>query len=589
MCGICGEFRFDGSKPDNQSIRKMMTKLESRGPDSAGEFASQSIALGHRRLSIIDLSEKSNQPMIDKELGLTLVFNGTIYNYPSLRKSLIEKGYHFSSTGDSEVIIKAFHQWGVDCVNHLHGMFAFAIWSEKNRQLFVARDRVGIKPLYYSLNHHRLIFASNTQALLTQKDINKDIDPVSLHHQLTLHAVIPAPGTILQGIKKVKPAHWMLFNENGLVSEKRYWELTAQRPEQAKSEAQWMEEIHHALHNAVIKRNEIADVPVGVLLSGGIDSCLLVALLAEGGCEDLRTFTIGFEDTAEEMGNEFVYSDAVVERYQTKHSKFLIPNSQVLSRLPEAVEKMSEPMVAQDAVAFYLLSEQVSKQVKVVQSGQRADEVFAGYFWYPKMHHSTGDEFQRFRDNYFDRDHEEYLQTVTPQFYGEDYTEQVIRSLLDKPGADTMLDKVLRMDVTTLIVDDPVKRVDNMTMAWGLESRVPFLDHQLIELAMQMPPELKLKQNGKHPLKVIAKKLLPSSVIDRPKGYFPMPALKYVRGEFLEFMKDILSSESCRQRKIFDQSYINKILTAPDQYHTRLNGSKLWHMALLELWFQINV
>ncbi|HHH49144.1 MAG TPA: N-acetylglutaminylglutamine amidotransferase, partial [Gammaproteobacteria bacterium] len=285
----------------------------------------------------------------------------------------------------------------------------------------------------------------------------------------------------------------------------------------------------------------------------------------------------------------FEYSDAVVERFQTRHTKYHIPNSEVLPRLPEAVDNMAEPMVGQDAVAFYLLAERVSKDVKVVQSGQGADEVFGGYFWYPRMAADSGTDLERFARHYFDRPHEEFLETVTTPYRGEDWTSKLVAERLAEPGAGSFLDRVLRFDVTTLIVDDPVKRVDNMTMAWGLEARVPFLDHELVELAMQMPPELKLGSDGKHVLKRIARGLIPDAVIDRPKGYFPMPALKYVRGEFLDFMRDILDAEACRARGVFERAYVEKLLAAPDRYFTKLQGSKLWHLALLELWLQRNV
>jgi asparagine synthase (glutamine-hydrolysing) len=243
-------------------------------------------------------------------------------------------------------------------------------------------------------------------------------------------------------------------------------------------------------------------------------------------------------------------------------------------------------MFGQDAVAFYLLSEQVSQSVKVVQSGQGADEVFAGYFWYPRMRAEIGDPLQRFAPWYFDREHEEYLETVENAYHVDDVTSQLVADQLSSEHADTFIDAVLRFDVTTLIVDDPVKRVDNMTMAWGLEARVPFLDHQLVELAAQCPPELKLAHQGKGILKEIARGILPDSVIDRPKGYFPMPALKYVRGDFYEFMADVLNSQQSRERGIFSRAYINKLLDQPESHFTRLNGSKLWHCALLEYWLQ---
>ncbi len=614
MCGISGELRFDGGVPDQAVLGRMLAALARRGPDSEGYYASGPVALGHRRLSIIDLSERANQPMLDDTLGLCVVFNGTIYNYRALHAELQELGYQFFSEGDTEVIIKAYAAWGEQCVGRLDGMFAFAIWDVRKQHLFLARDRLGIKPLYYTRTAHSLRFASTVQALLAAGGVDTSIDPVALHHQLTLHAVVPAPHTILKGVRKLAPATTLAIGTPGIERYSTYWQLDATRPTQPPeahwNDAEWVNATHDALRNAVKSHLSAADVPVGVLLSGGLDSSLLVALLAEAGVNDLRTFSVGFEDQPEERGSEFEYSDQVVQRYGTHHHKYSIPNDAILDRLPEAIRAMSEPMVAQDAVAFYLLAERVSREVKVVQSGQGADEVFAGYFWYPLMQADAdaggGTDLECFRKHYFDRSHAEFLETVTRSYHGADHTAARIGSLLAQPHADTFLDRVLRMDVTTLIVDDPVKRVDNMTMAWGLEARVPFLDHHVVELAARMPPELKLREvgrfrdpasggtytsvcDGKYPLKAIARGLLPDAIIDRPKGYFPVPALKYVRGPFLEFMRNVLGSEACRRRGLFQNGYIDKLLAAPEQHLTPLQGSKLWHLALLECWLQLNV
>jgi asparagine synthase (glutamine-hydrolysing) len=585
MCGIAGEFRFDGAPPGAAAMARMLYKLARRGPDGEGQYADGAVRLGHRRLAIIDLSPRSRQPMLDAASGTALVFNGTIYNYPELRAELIGRGHEFHSDGDTEVILRAWLEWGEACVERLHGMFAFAIWNRET--LFLARDRLGIKPLYYNEDQCRFRFASTPQALLAAGGVDTGLDAVALHHLFTLHAVVPAPRTLFNGIRKLAPGTTLTVNSRGELKHRRYWALRAQRPAEPRTEAEWTEAIHAGLRQAVKKRLEIADVKVGVLLSGGLDSSLLVALLAEQGVPDLMTFSIGFEDQPEERGNEFEYSDPVAAMYGTRHHKYLIPNSEVLRRQPEAVDAMSEPMFAQDAVAFYLLSEQVSKTVKVVQSGQGADEVFGGYFWYPRMvADPTGAPLDRFRRHYFDRDHDEFLQMVMPAYHGPDYTAETIAAHLAEPFADDFIDQVLRMDTTMLITDDPVKRVDNMTMAWGLEARVPFLDHQLVELAAAMPAELKLASEGKHVLKTIARGLIPDAVIDRKKGYFPMPALKYVRGEFLDFMRDILDSQACRERGLYHRAYVNKLLAAPEQYHTRIQGSKLWHMALLEFWLQ---
>jgi len=590
MCGICGELKFNGEQPNATLIRKMMDKLNRRGPDDSGHVIQNNIGLGHRRLSIIDLSSKAHQPMLDQATGNLLVFNGTIYNYRELRQQLGKNGYHFDSEGDTEVILQAYAAWGENCLTHLQGMFAFALWDQRKQQLLLARDRFGIKPLYFHQTTDFIRFASTLPALLAAGAVDTTIDEIALHHHLTLHAVVPAPRTLLRGIRKIEPGTALTIDSTGKVTRRRYWQLTAQRPTTVVSENDWIEQTHEVLKTAVESHRLAADVPVGVLLSGGLDSSLLVGLLAEQqDVSNLFTFSIGFEDAPEEKGSEFEYSDQVIARFKTHHHRYTIPNNQVLTRLPEAIMAMSEPMVAQDAVAFYLLAEQVSQVVKVVQSGQGADEVFGGYFWYPLMNAAQGTDLERFAHYYFDRRHAEFLTTVHSDYHGEDYTAQLVETALIQPHADTFLDQVLRLDVTTLIVDDPVKRVDNMTMAWGLEARVPFLDHQLVELAATMPPELKLKQGGKHPLKQISRGLLPDSVIDRPKGYFPVPALKYVRGEFLTFMREVLTSHTSQQRQLFNQHYINQLLASPENYLTPLQGSKLWHLALLESWLQTHL
>lgn len=313
MCGICGELRFDGQVPQRDVVDKMVAALEKRGPDDAGSHFDGPVALGHRRLSIIDLSARARQPMLDDTTHLAIVFNGSIYNYPALREQLRSLGHSFSSNGDAEVILKAYAQWGDACVARLNGMFAFAIWDSRAQCLFMARDRMGIKPLYYTQDKQRLRFASTPQALLAAGGIDTQLDTYALHNQFTLHAVVPAPRTLLRGVRKIQPAHSVRIDVNGKQSEQRYWQLNARRPEKERSEQAWIEAVHDALRTAVKRRLDIADVPVGVLLSGGLDSSLLVGLLAQAGATGLKTFTVGFDDQPEEKGSEFEYSDTVVE------------------------------------------------------------------------------------------------------------------------------------------------------------------------------------------------------------------------------------------------------------------------------------
>ncbi len=589
MCGICGELRLDDSEPDPGTINGMLRALKRRGPDHEGSYYDKAVGLGHRRLSVIDLSPRANQPMFDAGTQLAIVFNGAIYNYPQLREELIALGHTFRSTGDTEVILKAYAQWGPASVEKLTGMFAFAIWDVRAHELFLARDRLGIKPLYYVQGNGFFRFASNSQALLSTAGVDTRVDAVGLHHHLSLHGVVPAPRTILRGLKKLPPGHALKVAAKGVLEMRAYWQLHAGNPGASKSEREWQHEIQVALSNAVEKRLHVADVPVGVLLSGGLDSSLLVGLLAQAGVSDIQTYSVGFEDQPEEPGNEFEYSDSVAGHFSTRHHKFYIDNHEVLERLPEAVEQMAEPMVGQDAIAFYLLAEQVSQHISVVQSGQGADEVFGGYFWYPRMQAEASFSTESFARHYFDRSHAEMQDTLHEDLVSEDFTSQTVQHLLERAGTQEFVRAVLHMDVTTLVVDDPVKRVDNMTMAHGLEARVPFLDHELVELAMQMPVRYKLAQGGKYILKQIARDLLPAKVIDREKGYFPVPALKYIRGEFVEFMRTVLHSQACIQRQLYRRDYVDTLLAQPEQYMTPLRGSKLWHLALLELWMQRNV
>ena len=326
MCGICGELRFDGSPADTLAVARMSDKIARRGPDHSGAFSDGPLALGHRRLAIIDLTAGADQPMVDEELKLVLVFNGTIYNYKELRAELVVMGYRFFSESDSEVILKAYHAWGAHCVQRFFGMFSFAVWDQRNASLFMARDRFGIKPLYYTLDGSRLRFASSLQALLAAGGVGTSIDPVALHHHFTLHAVVPAPRTILNGARKLAPATTMTITSSGQIEEAIYWKLEATRPAQPLSEAEWLAATRDVLMRAVERHRLAADVPVGVLLSGGLDSSLLVGLLAEH-VDDLQTFSMGFETLGEgtEKADEFEFSDQVAKQFKTRHHKYLIP------------------------------------------------------------------------------------------------------------------------------------------------------------------------------------------------------------------------------------------------------------------------
>jgi asparagine synthase (glutamine-hydrolysing) len=586
MCGICGELRLDGGQADAGSVAKMVASMRPRGPDSAGELVQDRIALGHSRLSILDLSPASQQPMVDPALGLAIVFNGCIYNFKALREELRQKGYAFFSNGDTEVVLKAWHAWGEACVERFYGMFAFAIWERDSGRLVLARDRLGIKPLYLSQSDGRLRFASTLPALLAAGEVDCDIDPVALHHYMSFHAVVPAPLTILKGVRKLPPATIMIIEADGHQRQHTFWEVrVGERPEDRRlSEADWRELVLETLRTAV-ERRLVADVPVGVLLSGGLDSSLVVALLAEAGQSGLKTFSIGFESVGGEEGDEFRYSDVIAERFATDHHRIPIDSARALPALHGVVAAMSEPMVSHDALGFYLLSEEVSKHVKVVQSGQGADEIFGGYHWYPPMMRSN-DAASDYAKVFFDRDHQEMGEALAPGFVDGDHSRAFIEQHFSRPGAERPVDKALRIDTEIMLVDDPVKRVDNMTMAWGLEARVPFLDHDVVDLAGRIPAGLKIRDGGKYILKEAGRKVVPPAVIDRPKGYFPVPALKHLRGPFLALVRDVLNQPAARERCVFRRDYVDRLLAEPEAHSTPLRGSKLWQVALLEFWLQ---
>ena len=592
MCGATGEVRLDGTTPDVAAVSAMAEAMTPRGPDSAGVWSQGRVALGHRRLKIIDLSEAGAQPMVDSDLGLSIAWNGCIYNYQELRRELSGHGYRFFSTSDTEVLLKAYHHWGDRFVDHLFGMFAFAIVERDSGRVLLGRDRLGIKPLYITEDSKRIRFASSLPALVAGGGVDTRIDPVALHHYLSFHSVVPPPLTILRGVQKLPPASLLAIEPDGRRVATTYWSPDFSRSAERAgwSEQDWEDAVLGALRVAV-ERRLVADVPVGCLLSGGVDSSLIVGLLSEAGQHGLKTFSIGFESVGGVAGDEFKYSDIIAQRFDTDHHQIRIDTARMLPALDGAIGAMSEPMVSHDCVAFYLLSQEVSKHVKVVQSGQGADEVFAGYHWYPPMAEpgaaSLDGSVASYRGAFFDRDAAGVGALVNPAFFVDgDPSGRFVTDHFAAPGAQTGVDRALRLDTTVMLVDDPVKRVDNMTMAWGLEGRVPFLDHELVELAATCPPEYKTAQGGKGVLKQAARRVIPADVIDRPKGYFPVPALTHLEGPYLDLVRNALFAPEAKERDLFRPEAVDRLLADPNGRLTPLRGNELWQIALLELWLQ---
>jgi asparagine synthase (glutamine-hydrolysing) len=589
MCGIAGEIRFDGRSADPGAVARITDAMHRRGPDGTGVHSAGPIALGHRRLKIIDLSERGSQPMVDPALGLAVVFNGCIYNYKELRSELEAAGYRFFSDSDTETVLKAYAHWGAACVEHFLGMFAFALAERDTGTLVLGRDRLGIKPLYLAEGPGRLRFASSLPALLAGGEVDTSIDPVALHHYMTFHSVVPAPRTILSGIRKLPPATVRTINADGTSSDHVYWTpVHSRRSEFAGMGAEeWKERTLDALRLAV-RRRMVADVPVGVLLSGGLDSSLIVALLAEEGQTGLKTFSVGFHAAGGEKGDEFEYSDLVAKEFSTDHEQILVDPARMLPAVDDTITAMAEPMVSHDCVAFYLLSEQVAKSVTVVQSGQGADEVFAGYDWYPPLARTPRSKaVETYAGVFTDRPHSDLADILEKEWLlDHDPSRAFIAEHFAAEGADETLDAALRLDSTVMLVDDPVKRVDNMTMAWGLEARVPFLDHELVELAAACPPEFKLAHGGKGVLKEAARGVVPDGVIDRPKGYFPVPAIRHLEGPFLERVRDAVTDPVAKARGLVRSEWLDRMLADPNTQRTNLGSNALWQVALLEMWLQ---
>src|SRR3954453_12933528 len=572
----------------------MAEAMATRGPDGAGVWSQDRVALGHRRLKIIDLTEAGGQPMVDSDLGLDVAWNGCIYNYKQLRRELTEHGYRFFSHSDTEVLLKAYHHWGDRFVDRLFGMFAFAIVERDSGRVLLGRDRLGIKPLYLSEDSSRIRFASSLPALLAGGGVDTRIDPVALHDYLSFHSVVPPARTILRGVIKVPPASLVAIepDSQGRISRTTttYWEPDFTRREERAdwSEKDWEDAVLASLRSAV-ERRLVADVPVGCLLSGGVDSRLIVGLLAEAGQRGLKTFSIGFGSMSRVKGDDFRSSDIIAERFATDHPQIRIGTDRMLPALDGAIGAMREPMVSHDCVAFYLLSQEVAKHVKVVQSGQGADEVFAGYHWYPPMADATSLEgsVDTYRKAFFDRDPPGYAALVAQAHLVDgDPSGQFVTEHFARAGAAGGVDRALRLDSTVMLVDDPVKRVDNMTMAWGLEGRVPFLDHELVELAASCPPELKLADGGKGVLKSAARGLLPAKVIDRPKGYFPVPGIRHLAGPYLDMVRDALYAPVAKERGLFRADAVEALLADPNRRLTPLRGNQLGQMALPEMWLQ---
>lgn len=621
MCGICGRINFDGSPVSAEFIAKMASLLSHRGPDDEGVYTSKNAGLGHKRLSIIDLSEAGRQPMANEDKTVWIVFNGEIYNFAELKSSLKEK-HRFVSNTDTEVIVHLYEEKGIDCINYLRGMFALAIWDEKRKRLLLARDRVGKKPLVYTEGKNSISFASELKSLLVDEKFKYNINPVSIHHYLT-YQYIPSPLTIFKEIKKLPPAN-ILICEDGKISLKNYWSLDFRKKEILKDESDYSEKFTEIFHEAVRMRL-ISDVPLGAFLSGGLDSSSVVAAMSRFSNSPVKTFSIGFE---EEEYSELPYAKKVATKFNTEHHEFIVkPNA--IEVLPKLVWFYNEPFADSSAIPTYYVSKISREHVKVILNGDGGDELLAGYPRY--LFSETADFFlklpvslrysflkkivekiswhkrilwriRRFLDTiplvpelaylgricYFDTQSktELYTSDFKTKVSGEDSIELLV-NWFEKAKASNFLEKLLSADTSSYLPDDLLVKVDIASMANSLEARSPFLDHKLMEFAASIPPELKLKNGeGKYLLKKAMTGILPDEVIWRKKMGFGVPIKRWFKNELKQLVYDTLLSKKSIERGYFRKEILEKLLS-DHQSEKADNSYKIYALLMLELWHKM--
>lgn len=623
MCGITG-FINSGLKPANRAVLEAMNQaIFHRGPDEDGFYLNENVGLAMRRLSIIDLAG-GQQPIFNSDKSKVIVFNGEIYNFQTLRADLEKRGCKFQTNSDTEVIIHLYDAYGVDCVSHLRGMFAFAIWDERAQTLFLARDRVGKKPLLYSRQANGdLIFGSEFRALLEHPQISKEIDHEAIHHYLS-YLCVPAPLTAFKQIRKLEPAHWLLW-KNGEIQTKRYW-LPDFNHKIKISEQEAEEETLRLLREAT-KIRLISEVPLGAFLSGGVDSSTVVALMAEESSTPVKTFSIGFE---EEDFSELKYAKKVAEHIGAEHHEFIVkPNA--IEILPTLVEHYGEPYADSSAIPTYYVARETRKHVTVALNGDGGDESFAGYERYLAMRLSEKyhkvpsfvrkgliekainfvptSELKRSRTRDLKRflkaaslpkveryfrwvsaiDHESKENLYTESFRNEIKSfdsARFIKPLFDRQNGNGIVDATMFTDQMTYLPNDLLVKVDIATMANSLEARSPLLDHKVIEFAASLPENIKLKgTENKSLLKKVAGNLVPKEVLYRKKMGFGVPITHWLRGALKDFLRENLLSEKFAKRGIVKKEVVAKIVSEHISSE-KDNVWQLWTLLMLELWFQ---
>jgi asparagine synthase (glutamine-hydrolysing) len=626
MCGICGKVGLDNTaRIEPALVERMINRLAHRGPDDTGLYSDPQAALGHTRLSIIDLNT-GKQPISNEDRTLWIVFNGEIYNYRELRSELLQRGHSFSTHTDTEVIVHLYEEYGVECVSRLRGMFAFALWDARSSALFLARDRVGIKPLYYSLNKTGLTFASEIKALLVDPAIAREIDPQVIDRFLT-YLFTPGPETLVRGIRKLEPGHWLLL-KNGAVTVRQYWDLQfTLQPKNGDFRAA-TEELTSLIRKTVCD-HMISDVPVGVLLSGGVDSTAMLSFAVQETGRKVNTFTVGFED--KHVVDERPYARLAARRYGNQHYEMTITAKDFSDFMPRYVWHMEEPVFEPPAVALYYVTKLAREHVTVLISGEGGDEAFAGYqayrnlVWLERLkaigrpwnsaarrmlealgHLPSLEKLKRYSvlmepalQNYYfggSSNPFRHFNPIKRDLYSEGFAERVdmqassalTSQMFAKVAGQDRLNQMLYVDTKVWLPDDLLIKADKITMANSVELRVPLLDHKVLEFAASLPPKYKL--NGlttKHILKRAFDGQIPGAILNRKKAGFPVPVQSWLRNEMKEFVWDVLMDKRALERGYFDRTVIQRLLTnASDPEYSAFAFSlltlELWHRSFID-------
>jgi asparagine synthase (glutamine-hydrolysing) len=617
MCGICG-FSWE----DKKLLKDMMDILVHRGPDDSGHYTDKSASLGHRRLNIIDLSEKGRQPIHNEDNSIFVTYNGEIYNFQEIRAELEKKGHKFYSNTDTEIIVHAYEEYGEDCITHFNGMFSFALWDSEKKLFFLARDRAGIKPLYYSIKNNQLIFASEIKAILLHNNITKEIDNNSLNQYLTFR-YIPGAQTIFKDVKKLLPGHtltYQLDKKENQIEIRKFWDLKFS-PKKKTTET-YSKELNNTLKEAINKRL-ISDVPLGAFLSGGLDSTYLVGLMNELCDQPIKTFSIGFESG--KGYDESKFSRLAAETYNTDHREIFVGDNSI-ELLPKIMWHMDEPIADFASIPTYILSEFAKKKVTVVLTGEGADEIFSGYrkYKYLKTFHPyyksiplilrkslsplfslSNKPLIRERLKKFHSASsisEYYLQLIS--FFTKDEKERLINppianNFKEQPDLSTIkpffnnssiINSLMTLDFKTWLPEDILMKVDKTTMAHALEARVPFLDPNMIHLAEQIPHNKKLRFNKeKYILRQAMKNKVPKTIYKRKKHGFNVPIHEWLTKPYLkDLSQKLLSKEAVIERGLFNPRHIEKLFknyNSSKVYYSR----QLWILLNFEIWHKMVV